>query len=109
MYNYIIIDFVIIVPLQVTGIYVRTVDDIVEWLPTSSIHGDIISYEIQLFSSEEDGEINEVDGTITLYEVNVTSDFPMAGQPVNVRVRQRTCEYTVSIIYRQSSMTEQCV
>ena len=63
-------------------------DSIVEWLHTSSIYGTILSYEVQLFSSEADGEVNSVDGTDVLYEVNVTMDFPISGQPVNVRVRR---------------------
>ncbi len=66
--------------------YVRTIDNIIEWLPSSSVHGPIVGYEVQLFSTEAEGQINSVDQYTVMYVVNVTMDLPSSGQPVNVRV-----------------------
>lgn len=62
------------------------IDNYVEWLHTSSVNGDITMYEVQLFSSEAEGALNSVDMSTVVYQVNITRDFPISGQPVNVRV-----------------------
>ena len=72
--------------MEVEGVYVRQ-DGVIEWTPVSNIYGDIKQYQLQLFSTESQGEIVELDRTDLMYEVNITEDVPMSGQPVFVRVR----------------------
>ena len=86
------------VPLQVVGVYVRKIDNIIEWLPSSSVHGPIVGYEVQLFSPEAEGKINSVDQYTVMYMVNVTRDLPSAGQPVNVRVSGCGCRVVIEYV-----------
>ena len=58
----------------------------VEWPLLSDNLGEIAIYEIKFYSHKSDGHIIELDDETSVYEPNVTDDFPMTGQPVYVIV-----------------------
>ena len=87
------------VPPKVKGVYVRKIDGIVEWLPTDSVNGMITKYQVQLFSSDTYGRTIDVDKSTVLYQVNVSKDFPVSGQPVSVRVSNNNFSHFVNVLY----------
>ena len=75
----------LIVAAQVENVKVLY-DIFVEWPLLTDDRGEITMYEIMFYSDKSNGTIIELDDETSVYEPNVTDDFPMTGQPVYVIV-----------------------
>uniref|UniRef100_A0A1X7SZ33 Fibronectin type-III domain-containing protein n=1 Tax=Amphimedon queenslandica TaxID=400682 RepID=A0A1X7SZ33_AMPQE len=82
------------VPMPVVGVKVLSGRQYVEWNVSSSAHGVITMYEVVFYADLSDpsrrGRYIPVPSDVTVYQVNITRDFPSSGQPVYVSVRAYT-------------------
>ena len=72
------------------GVMVLDGNQYVEWNVSSNSHGTITKYEVVFYHDisqpNHRGRYITVSHDITVYRVNITSDFPQFGQPVYVTV-----------------------